>query len=291
MNRNETRTLWISVGAALFAVMLLYSYTQNKTSELNKRFGAKETVVVASRDIMAMETIDETMLQTVEQPTDFIQPGAIPNPADAVGQVALAPIIKGEQLMESKILKPGPMTGLSLQVAPGKRAVTLPVDDMRGVAKLMKPGDRIDILAAIDIGNGADKRREVKTLLQDVVILATGLQISNELPRLLETRGEENYIKNIRGDATFTNVTIEASPKEAQELVYILSTSPGSLFMTLRHPSDHEKPRMPHATVQSVLGQVSAPMLQRQVRSPSSAPKPKPKPKAKPRKKGPFIDL
>ncbi|MBK8204110.1 MAG: Flp pilus assembly protein CpaB [Bdellovibrionales bacterium] len=260
MNQNETRTLWISVGAALFSVFLLYSYTQEKSAELTKKFGAKQRVVVANQDIMEMNTIDETMLQVVEKPVDFIEPTALSNPELAVGKVALAPIKKDEQILESKIMEPGPVTGLSLQVAPSKRAVTLPVDEMREVGKLVKPGDRIDIIAALDVGKGPAQRREVKTIMQDVIILATGLKIFNELPRLYEKQGREDFIKNIRGDTTFTNITVEVSPQEAQDLIYILSTSPGSLFLTLRHPSYRTPRRLPSSTVESVLGRGERPI-------------------------------
>ena len=90
--------------SALFAVFLLYSYTQEKSESLTKKFGAKQRVVVAVRDINEMETIDETMLDITEQPVDSIQPTALNDPELAVGKVALAPIIKGEQILESKIL-------------------------------------------------------------------------------------------------------------------------------------------------------------------------------------------
>src|ERR1700679_1063174 len=120
MNQNETRTLWISVSAALFAVFLLYSYTQEKSAELTKKFGAKQRVVVASKDINEMETIEETMLQTEEKPVNFLDPQAAHDPEQVVGQVALAPIKAGEQILQSKVIKPGAATGLSLQVSPSK---------------------------------------------------------------------------------------------------------------------------------------------------------------------------
>jgi len=239
MNQNETRTLWLSVGAALFAVFLLYSYTQEKTAELTKKFGSKTNVVIAKVDINEMQTIDETMLQIIEQPVDFIQPNALKNPEVAVGMVAMAPIKKGEQILSTKVLKPGPLTGLSLQISPSKRAITLPIDEIRGVAKLIKPGDHVDIIVAIDIGKGVNIRKEVTTLMSDVLLLATGLKVSNELPRLRETINGKDFITNIREDTSFTNVTIEVSPKQGQDLVYILATNPGALFLTLRHPSDH----------------------------------------------------
>lgn len=292
MNNNETRTLWISVGAALFAVFLVYSYTQEKSAELTKKFGAKQRVVVAAQDINEMETIDESKLQVVERPVDFIEPQAISDPESAVGMIALAPIKKDEQILQTKILKPGPETGLSLQVAPSKRAITIPIDEVRGVAKLLSPGDRIDIVAALDVGKGMAQHREVKTILQDTVVLATGPRVVNDLPILYEKLGKDDFIKNLRGDTSFSTITVEVSPEDAQNLVYIISMSPSALFVTLRHPSDHTKRNTPETTIESLLGKVSNEMLNMQQRIPAAAPvlPPVPKPVA-PKKKGPFKDL
>lgn len=290
MNQNEARTFWISIAAALFAVFLLYSYTQEKSAELTKKFGAKQRVVIAVKDINEMETIDESMVQIVEKPVDFVEPKATADMETVVGQVALAPIKKDEQILLSKIIKPGPVTGLSLQVAPSKRAVAIPIDETRAVAKLLNPGDRIDIITALDVGKGANLKREVKTLMQDVVILSTGLRVANELPLLYEKIGREEQIRNLRGDTSFNTITVEASPKEAQDLIYILSTSPGSLFISLRHPSDRQKKPIPETTIESLIGQVTKSVLNQQQRVPASRPAPPPKPKPK-KKSGPFIDL
>lgn len=290
MNQNETRTLWISVGAALFAVFLLYSYTQEKSAELTKKFGAKQRVVVAAQDINEMETIDESMLQTVEKPVNFIEPQAVSDPEQAVGMVTLAPIKKDEQILQSKVIKPGPVTGLALQVSPTHRALAIPVNEVNGVSKLLKPGDRIDIVAAIDVGKGVAQHREVKTLMQDVPILATGLRVVNDLPLLYEKQGQIESIRNMNGDTSFNTITVEATPEESQDLIFLLSTSPGALFVTLRHPSDHSKRRFPESSIDTLLGKVSQEMLNlQQPRAPASVPAPVPEPKKK--KKGPFVDL
>ena len=139
MNGNETRTLWISIGAALFAVFLLYSWSQEQKTAMAHKFGSTKRVVIAKEDIAEMETVDESKLDYIDQPVDFIQPGAVSEPENAVGQVAAVPIKKGEQLLQTKLLLPGPETGLAMEVSPGKRAVTVPVDDMRGVSRLCVP--------------------------------------------------------------------------------------------------------------------------------------------------------
>jgi len=289
MNPNQTRTFWISLGCAIFAMILIYSYSQEKKAEYDKRFGTSKRVVVAVKDILEMATIDDTMLSIEERPVDFVQPGAVENVEDAVSMVAAAPIKKGEQILLTKLLKPGPNTGLSLQVAPNKRAVTIPVDDVRGVSKLLRPGDRVDILTSVETGRGIGQKREVKTLLQDVIILATGVNVTNNIPRKLEsdTTGKLNY-KNLIGDTSFNAVTLEVTPKQAQDLVYILSTSPGSIYLTLRNPNDRAVSPIATTSVDSVLGRVEPPAP---IRVPASVPVVRPKPRPKPKPKGPFVEI
>ena len=283
MGGNETRTLWISVGAALFAIFLLYSWSQEQKAQMARKFGSTKRVVIAKENILEMETINESKLDYIDQPVDFIQPEAIGEPEEAIGQVAAVPIMKGEQILKTKILLPGPLTGLSMEISPTKRAITLPIDDMRGVSRLLRPGDRIDIIAALDYGKGSDSKREVRTILQDIVVLATGVNIVNQLPRRLEVDNNGKSINrvNLNGDVTFQNITIEAKPEEVQQLVYILATSPGSLFTVLRHPNDRLQAQMKATVVEDILAK---PVV---VRAPAAPlpPPPPPAPKAAPMKK------
>jgi pilus assembly protein CpaB len=256
MNPNETRTLWISIGAALFAIFLLYSWSQEQKQQMARKFGSTKRVVIAKENIVEMATIDESKLDYIDQPVDFIQPGAISEPEEAIGQVAGSPIMKGEQIVKTKLLAPGPYTGLAMEVSPGKRAIPIPVDDMRGVAHLVRPGDRVDIVAALDSGKGNDAKREVRTILQDVIVLAAGVNIANQLPVRIEAdaNGKTAQRINLSGSVTFTTVTVEVRPDEAQQLVYILATSPGSLFLTLRHPNDRQQAPLRTTAVDDILG-------------------------------------
>ncbi len=284
------------MAAALFAVFLLYSYTNERNTELAQKFAASRSVVVAKANIDQMETIDASKLEVKAIPMDFIQPDALSQPEQAVGMVALAPIKAGEQILQTKILEPGPVTGLSLQVTPQKRAVSIPIDAVHGVSKLLKPGDRIDVIAAVDVGHGAQAHKEVRTILQDVPVLATGLRIINELPRLFEQIGKQGFFRNVQGDTKFSTITVEVTPQDAQKLIYILATSPGSLFLTLRHPTDTTEAVLTNTTVDAVLDRVDPSLLSNTVRTPASipqmAPPPqKPVPRRKRRRHGGFVNL
>ena len=95
------------------------------------------------------------------------------------------------------------------------------------------------------------------------MILATGIKVVNELPRVFEEISGDSFIRNIRAATDFNSITIEADPKDIQDLVYVLSTAPGALFLALRHPSDHTvNQHLPLSSLNSLLG--------RGVRRPSS---------------------
>ncbi len=292
MNSNPTRTLWVSIAFAVFGMVLVYSYSQEKKAEYDKRYGSSKRVIVAAKDILEMSTVDETMLSIEEKPVDFIQPGAIETMEDAVSLVAATPIKKGEQILGTKLLTPGPNTGLSLQVSPNKRAVTIPIDEVRGLSKLIRPGDRVDILTSVEYGRGGDQKREVKTILQDVIVLATGSHVTNNIPRLLEKdpSGKSSF-RNLNGDTSFTTVTLEATPNEAQSLIYIMSSAPGSIYLTLRNPNDRTRLTLGTTSVNAVLGKSEVP----EVRVPASiAPAiatPQRPARVQPKKKGPFQEV
>jgi pilus assembly protein CpaB len=255
MNNNPSRTLWLSLGAALFAIFLLYSYSQENKAAYDKSMGTLKQVVVAKKDILEMSTIDDTMVETRSVPVKYIQPGAIENPEDVIGLVAASPMKTDEQLLMTKVLKPGTNTGLSLQVAPNKRALTISVDEVRGVAKLVRPGDRIDIIAAIDSGSGPSRKTEVKTILQDVTVLATGVNVTNNIPRQVEMNSNNKLnIRNLNGDTTFSTVSLELSPEEAQDMILLQASNPGSVYVTLRNPNDRARKTMARADLSSISG-------------------------------------
>ncbi len=262
MGPNESRNLWISLGAGLFAVFMLYSYTQEKKAEMDKTLGDKVRAVVAKEDILNMDTIYETKLEIKEKLKDEVEPDAFRDIGDVLGTVAAIPIKKGQTLTKNKVLEPGVETGMAVQVAPGMRAVTVPVDETRSNAKLIRPGDRVDIFAVIDSGSGANQKKQVILYKQNVVILATGLNVNNNLPRTIEKDPSGKFIQTtLTGDTKYNTITVEAGAAEAQDLMALIATSPGSLYFSLRNPNDKAlaRERIPASTSDSVLQKINSP--------------------------------
>jgi pilus assembly protein CpaB len=289
---NETRTLWISVGAGLFGMFLVYSFLQEQKAEIVKPYGGMMNVVVAVKKINELQTIDDSMIQVVQKPQSFVEPEAVKNPEDIIGHVAVATIMPDEQILFTKLLQPGPETGISLQIQPGKRAITLPVTEYTGVARLIKPGDRLDIIAAVDVGKGINLKREVATIMHDVPVLATGINVVNNMPRTFEADANANRVNqvNLTTDTKYASVTLEVTPKEGQDLIYLQTAGGGNIYFALKNPNDRlTHTRMPTSTAESILGrsfEAPAPQVQMQAAPmPASVPVPQ-RVAPKPIKKG-----
>jgi pilus assembly protein CpaB len=263
MGPNESRNLWISIGAGVFATFLLYSYSQEKKAELEKAVGDKVKVVVAREDIREMDNIYDNVLEVVERNREEAEPDYYSDVPSVVGGVAAIPIKKGQTITKNKVLEPGPETGMAIQVSPNKRAVTIPVNDDRANARLIRPGDRVDIMAAVDSGKGANVKREVSVLMEDVVILATGVNVHNNLPRTIERdpSGKNLVQTTLTGDTKYGSITIEANIQQAQDLVYLISTNPSSIYFLLRNPNDRRvmNPRIPATTTDNIGSRTSVP--------------------------------
>jgi Flp pilus assembly protein CpaB len=68
----------------------------------------------------------------------------------AAGAPVLYPLKQGEPVLRSKVTGPGQRASLAAVLEDGKRAVTVRVDDVRGVAGFVLPGDYVDIVMIAD---------------------------------------------------------------------------------------------------------------------------------------------
>jgi len=134
-------------------------------------------------------------------------------------RVVLSALDRNEPLLRSKITGPGQRASLSALLEPGKRAVTVRVDDVRGVAGFVLPGDFVDVVL---IGEDPAAKRESysEVLLHHVKVLA--------IDQLASERQEHPTVAKA--------VTVEVMPEQAQKI--LLATNIGKLSLVLRQPGD-----------------------------------------------------
>lgn len=263
----NNRALTLSIVMAVLAVVFMQSYVSSIEEEGKKKYGTELLVVVAKKDIKEMDTINETMLEFKPVPKRYMEPAAISDEhkeegpetkktiKSLAGTVALVPIKKGEQVTFNKLTDPGLRTGLASQIAPGRRAVSMLVGEVTGVAKLVKPGDRVDIIAVMDSGGGKENKI-AKTLFQDVVVLSVGRSVTNNVARTIETDafGGKDRVRSLAEDFSFSSVTLELEPAQAQALVLVMANSDNALTLSLRNNDDLERVNLPSVMLTDVLG-------------------------------------
>jgi pilus assembly protein CpaB len=281
----NNKALTLSLVMAALAMLFVSSYVTSIEEEAKKKYGTAVLVVVAKSNIKEMDTILETALDFKEVPKRFLEPNAVSlekkesedNVKDSVktttlkalvGTVAIVPIKKGEQITYNKITEPSMRTGLASQITPGKRALAVPVSESSGVAKLVKPGDRVDLIAILDLGGGKENKIS-KTILQDVVVLSTGRYIANNVARVIEADpySDKSRIKPLAEDFSFTTVTLELEPTQAQILALVMANGDNSLTLSLRNNDDKDIVNFPSTGLADVLGadagRVKAPQQRR----------------------------
>lgn len=272
----NNKALTLSLVMAAFAMFFVQSYVTSIEDEAKRKFGTEVLVVKAKVDIKEQSTINEKMLELAPVPKRFLEPAAIffekkeedqetaRSMKQLEGTVAIVPLKKGEQIAFNKITEPSIRTGLAPQVAPGRRAIAIPVNEVSGVSKLVKPGDRIDLIAVLDPGGGKENKI-AKTILQDVVVLSIGRNVTNNVARI-EERDSYNgtsKVRNLSEDSTFSTVTLEVEPAQAQMLALVLGAGDATMSLSLRNNDDTERVNTPAVMLFDILGADGARVMQR----------------------------
>ena len=122
--------------AALLARNWMVSHAHTSTAS---------TIVVASTPIAFGAQLTPENLNEIAWNTGDLPEGAFVSKQDLLKdgrRLALASLARNEQILRGKITAPGQRATLSTVLDSGKRAVTIRVDDVRGVAGFIQPGDK-----------------------------------------------------------------------------------------------------------------------------------------------------
>ena len=240
--------LWVVIGVTLglLTAILVNTYIRQEIAKARRQLmvGREPTeVLVAAADIPEQTTITADMVQVEVRPADAIQPKSLDNQGAAIGKIALVPIYKGSQILDSTLATPENANTLSQKTPPGKRAVTIGIDNISGVGGFIHPGDHVDMLGIFSLPTPDGKQAVVTvTLLQRVLVLAAGGRFS-------EAKSE--------GASTADTVTLALTPQETELVLF--GRAQGQLQLSLRPRVDSEvvadlKPMSLDALAATILG-------------------------------------
>jgi pilus assembly protein CpaB len=221
--RNIVMFLGFAVVLGLVAAFLAQRWAEQRMVAAQEEASSKLTrVVVATQEIQFAKRIEASQVKAVEWPADAVPPGAFNDPAQVVGKQSKYHILPGEPVLEPRVADPNKSPLLAGLIEPNKRAVTVRVDDVVGVAGFLLPGSRVDVLASQRLDSD---RFVTRTVLHDLKVLAVDQTAA---------AGAEDKPVVVRA------VTLEADPRQAEMLVQ--ATREGSVQLVLRNPEDHGVP-------------------------------------------------
>jgi len=215
MNSKTTLFVLLSLIFGVAAVYLAQSWLTKNNQTVAP---PQSTQVITMATNVAMGTILEGkhLTQTLF-PDDLIPANAVTDFEFALGMLAKQRLYQGEVLRDERIIKKGEGSTLASLISPNKRAITIRVNDVVGVAGFLLPGNRVDVLS---LYKKANKKFYTEIVLANIKILAIDQRASND----------ENKPTVVRA------VTLEVNLKQAETLM--VAKGRGSLQLALRNPND-----------------------------------------------------
>jgi pilus assembly protein CpaB len=225
-------------------------------------------IAVAAVDVELGARLAPEMLKLVAWPSGSVPPGAFKELQGLHGRVVKSSLARGEPVIEAKLAPVGTKGGLSAVVAEGKRAMTVRVNDVVGVAGFALPGNYVDIMVNTQDEGGrmGDKDKAIsKIVLERILVLAVAQEANRD-----ETKPK-----------VVNAVTLEVTPEQAEKLD--LARSVGTLSLVLRNQIDPQPVATDGATKATLLREDGVPVVKVAVKA-APAPKRvrKPQPSAKP---------
>lgn len=250
----------LAIVAAVVTAVLVYLFLVN----INKPTEVSTTPVVIAKHAIGEDiVITKDMLTVAELPSEAVHADAAHDISEVINKTSSGGIVENEQVITSKLIEPGvSYDSLAYAIEEGQRAITVAVDEVTGVAGLLKPQDYVDVLFTITVDKiaaeqpkdeqeeqpdeqSADEKislvlRETYSthLMQNIKVLAVG--------DILEEHDTDDGI-------SYTTVTLSVSPEQAVKLN--LAEASGEIRLILRSPLNSEISETEILTVDDLLEQ------------------------------------
>src|SRR5215207_7715317 len=157
---------YAAIVVALISTFSVYRVLEKMKASTHVATGP---VVIAQKDMAEGSVIDRMAVVVAQWPVYTIPVGAFTSIDSVVGRVTRVSVFKGEALVPGRLAPDGTGPGLEVKITPGKRAVSFRINDVSGIAGLIQPNSRVDIIVVID---GGEKGRVAKLFMENMRILA-----------------------------------------------------------------------------------------------------------------------
>jgi pilus assembly protein CpaB len=221
MRGNNILILVVAIALGGVAAFL----ARNSLGSRQAQTAANRTIVVAANALPFGTQLTEKNVKVIPWAAETLPVGTFLSTQalfEGGHRTALSMIAQDEPILNSKITGPGQRASLSTLIDKDKRAITIRVDDVRGVAGFILPNDHVDVVLNHATSTNSKKQAVSDILLQDVKVIAVD-QIASE-------RKDHPTVAKA--------VTLEVTPYQAQKIS--LATTIGHLSLILRRAGDSQ---------------------------------------------------
>jgi len=243
--RRQVALLAIVFGLAAAGVTAYY------TSRVTEASQATERLVVARANIPARTTVTEDMLMTKPFPKGAMLPTAHTSMAGIVGKTTKQPIFAGEQVLGTRFFADRVESGLAFVIPPGRRAVSVGINELTGAGGHIAAGDKVDLMGICRLtpqAGGSTELTKAIFALQGVEVLAVARKVVGEeegsaLQASGLSTGGSGAKPPVKASQEFTakSVTLSLTPQEAESVLLLEASSACEIRFALRAAGDQDR--------------------------------------------------
>jgi pilus assembly protein CpaB len=190
-------------------------------------------VLVAASDLTPGQRLMPDQVRWQKWPRSAVDPTFITNNASTnvetlvKGTVVRSPIVTGEPLTDAKVVHSDATGFMAATLAPGMRAVSIPISVASLAGGFIVANDRVDLMLTSQVTDGGQHRFRSTTFLKNVRVLAIDQAFA-------DTKNPEKSQKPVSDVRT---ATLELSPIQAERVARAQAS--GTLSLSLRPLSDN----------------------------------------------------
>ena len=269
--------------AAVIGVMFYINNVRSSVEYATEKIDALVAVKDIPKETPVEKLVSDKFIEVRQIPRQYLVSGAIASLDPLKGYITIAAINKGEQITQNKFIKPSDIS-LSFIVPEGMLAVSIPVNEVKGVSNLINVGDRVNVIAtfqpqnqqqgsesqipaSVDTSGGTTattsygetsqrlqesvQKEITKTLLWNIQVLFVGVRvISNDSSN---KNGGLMSSDNTKETTEVKTVTLAVTPEQSEKLVF--SGELGSVWLALVPLKGIEEKETPGRTLENIFQQ------------------------------------
>ena len=198
------------------------------------------TVVVAKQSLRFGMILNANDLEEVQWPSKAVPAGSIKTISEFLKgpekRVVIAAMEASEPVLASKVTGPGERATLSAVIAPSMTAVSIPLNETQGIAGLVVPGDRVNVMITKTL---EEDKSYIDVVVPNIRVVA--------VDQVIDQRTEK--------PSAIRSATLEVTPNDAKRLA--LAGSFGTLSLMLRKAGDNVTPSVGRISAKELLGETS----------------------------------